>query len=755
VTINGLQPAGPGPDARETGVTTAALAVLTLVTAAGLGRLFQGDTWAGPVLVAAATTHLACWIGRRLRLANAVATPVALAVGVLVTVWWVVPGTTVYGLPLARTWTTVGHDLAAAHRAFATVVAPTPAVPGFVLAAGAGAALMAVLADWAAFRLDSALEAVVPALATVILVAVLVNDSHPTLWMAGFVAASGLFLASHEADRRSRSPARFTGGTGRRRTVTQAAVLLSAAAAFGGVVFGPRLPGAHASGVVTIRPADRGGPTRRTTISPLVDIRSRLIQESTTELFTVTASAPAYWRLTSLDRFDGNIWSSDDPYSPIGSRVPTARSVGGATALTQRYVIGSLGSIWLPAAYLPSSITGPDGVSWDAESDSLISRSATSDGQGYTIVSERPDLSPGLLGTATDSASNISPADLARYTQLPPGIPANVVALAHRATAGATDPYVRALDLQNYLRDHYTYSLDVPAGHSTSALESFLFETRKGYCEQFAGAFAVMARVLGLPTRVAVGFTPGQLESDGKWHVLGADAHAWPEVELAPFGWVAFEPTPGRGMPGAQAYTGVAPAQASPAGVATAPSTTVAGPAPVAASRRPQQVAVGGGAAGSHRSAPVRSGGAGAPLVALLGLAGAALAWAVAVPTGKSWRRHRRRRRARGEADRVLVSWAEANERLAASGLARGPAETLREHAARSARSGSLGPEAADALAALAAQAEAAAYGPRSGSEGAARLAGRRAAQVEHAVLRAAGRWRRVAWGLDPRVNRA
>jgi len=140
----------------------------------------------------------------------------------------------------------------------------------------------------------------------------------------------------------------------------------------------------------------------------------------------------------------------------------------------------------------------------------------------------------------------------------------------------------------------------VPPGSGAGALERFLFETRRGYCEQFAGAFAVLARAAGLPTRVAVGFTPGDLGNDGRYRVRGLHAHAWPEVHLEGAGWVAFEPTPGRGNPTAEAYTGVPAAQASslglpptaaaptvpagsggvPATAATAPAAPAPGPQP-------------------------------------------------------------------------------------------------------------------------------------------------------------------------------
>ena len=146
--------------------------------------------------------------------------------------------------------------------------------------------------------------------------------------------------------------------------------------------------------------------------------------------------------------------------------------------------------------------------------------------------------------------------------------------------------------LQDWFRTEFTYSTDVPDGHGNSAIESFL-ENRVGYCEQFAGTFAAMARSLGIPARVAVGFTQGEQQDDGTYVVLGRNAHAWPEVWFDGYGWVPFEPTPGRGMPGAEAYTGVPPQQDGDAAAdhhddhddhdddrAGRPTTTVAGQAP-------------------------------------------------------------------------------------------------------------------------------------------------------------------------------
>jgi hypothetical protein len=131
--------------------------------------------------------------------------------------------------------------------------------------------------------------------------------------------------------------------------------------------------------------------------------------------------------------------------------------------------------------------------------------------------------------------------------------------------AGLTTPYQKAVAIQNYLRVNESYNLQPPAGPGNQ-LERFLFVTHAGYCQQFAAAFALLARIDGLPTRVAVGTTPGQLIQGDTYQVTTADIHSWPEVLFDGLGWVRFEPTPGRGAPGNTGYTGVAPIQVGTAG---------------------------------------------------------------------------------------------------------------------------------------------------------------------------------------------
>jgi hypothetical protein len=273
---------------------------------------------------------------------------------------------------------------------------------------------------------------------------------------------------------------------------------------------------------------------------------------------------------------------------------------------------------------------------------------------------------------------------------------------------------------------------------------------RQGYCEQFAGTFAVMARSVGLPTRVAVGFTPGQLESDGQYHVRALNAHAWPEVLLGRYGWVSFEPTPGRGEPGAEAYTGVAAAQAGPVDTPaqTTPGAAAAPPSPAPAppvAPKPSPNLVHAGPTAHHGGGFPVAGVTAAVIVVAL-----ALAWVVGIPL-IARRRRLRRRAAAGGAERVMVAWSEAADSLALMGAGRRPSETLQEHARRAARSPVAPTEVPPALSALAGDASVASYAEGTPDTEMVTRSVVAAAVIEGAVWKRATRWQRLRWRLDPR----
>jgi transglutaminase-like putative cysteine protease len=412
----------------------------------------------------------------------------------------------------------------------------------------------------------------------------------------------------------------------------------------------------------------------------------------------------------------------------------------------QAFSISNLASVWAPAAYRPSRLIGVPGASYNPESGSIITPSATPDGLTYQVTSDIPHLDGAELGQ--DGAAPAG-SDVSHYLTLPNGIPDSIRQTAAQIVRGQTSDYEKALALQNWFRDNFRYSLNVPPGHDDNAMLRFL-SARQGYCEQFAGTYAVMARSLGLPTRVAVGFTPGQLEADGQYHVRAINAHAWPEVLLGRYGWVSFEPTPGRGEPGAEAYTGVAAAQAGPvdtpaqstAGAPAAPTPPAPAPAvPV----KPSPNLVHAGPTGHHGGGfPVTGVTAAAIVVAL------ALSWGVGIPLLARRRRQRRRADAHG-AERVMVAWSEAADSLALVGAGRQPSETLQEHARRTAHSPVAPTEVAPALSALARDASVASYGKRPPESEVVTRSVVAAAVIEGAVWKRATRWQRLRWRLDPR----
>jgi transglutaminase-like putative cysteine protease len=134
-----------------------------------------------------------------------------------------------------------------------------------------------------------------------------------------------------------------------------------------------------------------------------------------------------------------------------------------------------------------------------------------------------------------------------RYLALPPGLPPRVTELARQITVGAATPYARAQAIEAYLRA-IPYSLDVPVPPTgRDVVDYYLFDLRRGYCDYAATAMAVLARSVGLPARLIIGYAPGRYDSTtGQVVITEAEAHSWPEIYFSGVGWVAFEPTGGR-----------------------------------------------------------------------------------------------------------------------------------------------------------------------------------------------------------------
>ena len=553
-------------------VATSLLTALTVVTALGLSRVFTGWSYLRPVLIVALVVHLVCYLLRQVRVPGVVA--VALAAVVLAEVVCLVfyRSSMRYGLPTGTTWQYLRLDLRLVWSQFPTAVAPVPGASPFAVVAALALGFVALAADTFAFRALGRVEALVPSAVVFVFTAALGVDRNRIVltgaWLAAAVAVVAVLRALHASA--------GDGWLGRRRSATPSALPAAAACAavcaLGAVLVGPLLPGAGQAPIIDARQtADADGAV----LSPLVDIRARLVNRSDVEMFTVDAAIGRYWRLSGLSDFDGTTWTLTD--ADLVDTAGTFNELAEPVQILQQYiVVGRLGGRLVPSAYEPVQVAQP-GVGWQDETGSLfLSDRPLARGQRFNIAADIALPTPEQLATATSA----SPPE-ADLIALPADFPIEVVQLAQAVTADAATPYAKALALQTYFRDNFVYDIDVQRGHSDSAILSFLRE-RRGYCEQFSATFAAMGRAVGLPTRVAVGFTSGELRSDGSYHVLGRHAHAWPEVWFDGIGWVLFEPTPGRGAPGSEAVTGVAASQDTgnastdqPASATTTPPTTV------------------------------------------------------------------------------------------------------------------------------------------------------------------------------------
>ncbi|MGI9624984.1 MAG: transglutaminase TgpA family protein, partial [Acidimicrobiales bacterium] len=492
-------------------------------------------------------------------------------------------------------------------------------------------------------------------------------------------------------------------------------------------------------------------------VSPIVDIRGRLVQQADVEAFTVRSDQPSYWRLASLDSFDGQVWGTDTiSYGKASGTLSDDSEVNAeVNLLTQNFAISNMGRVWLPAAYEPRVLVekSEDNIRYDPISGTLLvsNNLDESDGLSYTLESAVPTFDPAALAAAPDE---YPPGLFDRYTDLPDEFSpqAKALALDIVAAEGATNDYEKALALQDFFREEFTYDLEVGAGHSSDRIDQFL-EAGVGYCEQFAGAFASMARSLDIPARVAVGFTWGELNAtDGLYHVRGEHAHAWPEVYIPGSGWVPFEPTPSRGAPNGFEWTGVSQAQANETGLNGDP-TPVPAATPIPRDELPQPPADGGttdtepldSSAASNDGIP---GWLSATLIAIVVLALLGGLYAFAVINLKRSRTNRRFAAAENNRERVDAVWTETVDSLRPLGLAQQPAETATEFSSRAGKETVTAADPLDKLSTLTVQAT---YSPSDPDDQAVDSARAHRDDVAQVVQSATTTTDRLKESLDPR----
>ena len=699
----------------------------SLAAGVGLGRLTDAPgavRVVAPVVVGVVLGQLAAAAGRRL--GAAVSLVSGAIVVTLVTVWWFEPSTVVWGLPTGRTFHAVGHALSEAVTVTRHAPTPVAAVSSVVMCVSAGAGFAAVAGramlpwPWRPAPRRALVWALAPS-AGLFAYASLLSSGVDRVQAAGAYIGA-LVVVVLVADRLGPGAvARLSARAVVTGTVTAALTVVVAVGA--SLVAGPSLGGAlpHVFLSATARTGPGAGGGRISSVADTValvdDVGSLLSAGRGDVLFTARSDEPTYWQVAVLTTFDGrswrpppSTWTAIDGLEPAG--LPPAPAEPPATStFTGEIRVAGLRSTLLPVPPSTLALFG-SGTRFDARVGALLA-AGTAAGTSYSFVAGAPAGAAAPAAAGPDAAGP-GAGDLGPYLRLP-SEPARVVALAHRLVAGAATPFARASALARYFDSgRFRYSLAARQAEG-DPLESFLFDTRTGFCQQFAGAYAVLARIDGLPTRVAVGFDAGAGQGRGRYVVTAADAHVWPEVYLGPgTGWVSFEPTPPAGTSsviaagvvyGSAGVPGAGSANGSGSPVTTNPKEKAGGAASATSAPAPGASRGGAGARASGRGVPGGGGVPSWPFVALCGLAAVAM---LAAGRGRLADLVTAvRTRALAPSPAVAVHWRRAARAFEQRDGARGRAETMAEHAERM---GARFPAAAAPYSALAGLASRASY---------------------------------------------
>jgi transglutaminase-like putative cysteine protease len=595
---------------------------------------------------------------------------------------------------------------------------PVPSTSGIVLVAAGGIGLMAAATDLLAVRLRSPAIAGLPLLAlycvrittsarqggvgaTIVFclgmigyLALLAADGRERLRIWGRLVTVWQASPTEQAEAAEAPDTRALAASGRRIGLAAACIALAV----------PLLvPGINVHDLFRTDSAGAGnGGAPVTTPEPLVQMRQQLLDATAHTVLTYTTNAkhPQYQYLQAYVlnySSSQQTWNLVLPVSATSAQLGSGHSVaalgvarGTRVARPTTKIALSTGTVGydaklgvLPVPYAPSKVQIPEsGWLEDHATQMVYATGSALSGLNYTVTSTEVVPEAKQENEAASYPSNIKNS----YLSFPAGPHGELAKLAKQITSGAKTPYAKAWKLENYFQSgKFSYSLSVTLPNGIGGLIDFLYSTHTGYCQQFAFAMAGLARLVGIPSRIAVGYTAGTNEGGGKWEVTTADAHAWPELYFSGMGWLRFEPTPGG---------------ATGQGTATVPQYAAAGGAPPAYGTEPTTVPT-GPAAGklgkganpnlAHLHHPgIGGGGAAVPVTRghsiipwVLMILAIVLALALAAPLTARCLIRRRRLRATGDAALAHAAWRELHDDLADYGLACRPSESPRAAAAR------------------------------------------------------------------------
>ncbi|MFE3163698.1 DUF3488 and DUF4129 domain-containing transglutaminase family protein [Streptomyces sp. NPDC059224] len=614
---------------------------------------------------------------------------------------------------------------------------PAPLSDGIRLMVIGGVLIVGLIVDTLAVTYRSAAPAGLPLLALYSVAAGL--SDGPTDWLWFLVAAAGyLLLLLAEGRNRLSQWGRVFGGVSRTpggqdsgavapvRSGRRIGFAVLSVALFVPFVM-PSIQGGLLDGTGNGVGVGNGNGGTISAVNPLVSLRDSLNVDEDRQVLSVrTGTADVsdlYLRIVSLDDFDGTTWKPAQRHiTGVPDTFPTPAGLGGdvkrATVRTTISAADWYAQDWLPMPYPPSAVKIAGSWRYEPVGMTLVGdHGQNTRGETYQVTSLDVQPTAGQLAAAPEP-----PAAMKKdYTKVPSSLPSVVAQTAREVTAGSANHYEEAVKLQDYfaVNGGFQYDTQVQVGRGEGAIANFL-KQKRGFCVHFSFAMAAMARTLGIPARVAVGFAPGTPQADGTVSVGLKDAHAWPELYFEGVGWTRFEPTPTRGT--TPSYTlsdtpgSSVPDEALPSkNASAAQSASASASESCSAQLRKQDVCASPSAAGA-----VQRGDGGPPWwqLALWALAGLAV---LAVPLSPMLYRQRMRAHRLGGYDRTpdgvaahtLAVWQELIDMAWDFGVPPDDSQSPRGTAARIVRLGGLDPVAAASVHRVADAVEQVLYAPR------------------------------------------
>ncbi|WP_394249877.1 transglutaminase family protein [Arthrobacter pityocampae] len=558
------RPAPPGDPWHWAVTGTVLLAVLAASTS--LNGVVEPWTWLGPVLRTLGPVLLAMALTRTVRLGGALTALVGVLalVGTLTAQFF--PRQSLLGVvPGPGTAFELQRLLAQAEETVVSQVAPVLPRAGLVLVLCAALGLLAVIIDIFSTTVRMPAASGLGLFAILVTPAVVKPDG---VGLSAFVTTVLAFLlllavAQRREDRLASGGARAsTGFAGR-------AAIIGAAALAVTVALPTVIPGFNSGAFPQGARFNVWGTA--TGLNPAVTLGNDLRNPTGFGRITyaTTSDAPLYLRAVTLEDFSGRRWEPDQRINDretgvaeIGAEAGTPENPPEGSTVFTRVTTASYASPWLLTPYAPTGVTNLAGTwAWDPANLSILATDGGSTArQDYLVRSRTAGLTREGLGV-------IGPADSDAVADVFTDLPEDTPGIVRDRTAEVTDefvnPYDKALAIQSYLRGpDFAYSEEAPVdggydGSGMDVMARFL-EAKSGYCVHYAGTMAVMARAAGIPSRVAIGYTPGSPTGDTEegpdgtelreFVVDSRNAHAWPELYFEGVGWVRFEPTPSRGV---------------------------------------------------------------------------------------------------------------------------------------------------------------------------------------------------------------